>query len=72
MLTQSPSWQPGRFRATFQTLNRRAYVLEFKNSANETNWTGLPAVPGNGSLRLLADPSAAASQRFHRVRHSPR
>lgn len=64
----NPAWQPGRFSAAFQTLNRRTYVLEFKNSVVETNWTALPPVPGNGSLRLLADPNAAAPQRFYRVR----
>jgi exopolysaccharide biosynthesis protein len=67
----NPAWQSGRFTAAFQTLSRRAYVLEFKNSAAETNWTALPAVRGNGSLRLLADPSAAAPQRFYRVRQGP-
>jgi len=66
-----PAWRPGRFSAAFQTLNRRSYVLEFKNSALETNWTALPGLPGNGSLRLLADPTAAAPQRFYRVRLNP-
>lgn len=64
----NPTWRQGRFSAVFQTLYRRAYVLEFNASAVETNWTGLPPVPGNGSLRLLADPNAAAPNRFYRVR----
>jgi exopolysaccharide biosynthesis protein len=67
----NPAWRQGRFSAVFQTLRRRAYVLEFKTSAVETNWTALPPVLGNGSLRLLADPNATAPQRFYRVRQGP-
>jgi exopolysaccharide biosynthesis protein len=67
----NPAWRQGRFSAVFQTLNRRNYVLEFKTSAVETNWTALPPVLGNGSLRLLADPNAAAPQQFYRVRQGP-
>jgi hypothetical protein len=67
----NPAWRQDRFSAVFQTLHHRAYVLEFKTSAAETDWTALPPVLGNGSLRLLADPTAAAPRQFYRVRQGP-
>ena len=63
-----PARQGGQFSAVIQTLNRRSYGLDFKGSLQETGWNGLPAVPGNGALRLLADPQAIVGQRFYRLR----
>jgi hypothetical protein len=60
-----------RFTVIAQTLNRRNYALEFKDALTATNWTALPATSGNGALRVLADPDAAAPQRFYRVRLGP-
>ena len=58
----------GRFTALAQTLSCGQYVLEYKDLLSATNWSSLPAVPGNGALRVLADPAATASQRFYRMR----
>ena len=33
-----------------------------------TNWTALPAVRGDGTVKILIDPAATVSQRFYRVR----
>ena len=66
-----PAWQPDRFSTVFQTLNRSTYVFEFKNGLMEANWTALPPVLGNGSLRLLVDPNPTVPQRFYRVRQEP-
>jgi len=63
----NPSWQTGRFSVVVQTLNRKNYVLESRNSLSTTNWISLPTVSGNGALRLLSDPSATPSQKFYRV-----
>lgn len=62
-----PARTGSRFSALFQTLNRRNYALEFKNNLVTSNWTALPAVTGNGALRLLIDPAATGAQRFYRV-----
>ena len=67
-LPWNPGWKARRFSALAQTLNRKNYVLELKDSLAATNWTLLPAVSGNGALRLLADTNATASQRFYRMR----
>ena len=64
----SPARKGGRFSVLQQTLSRKSYVLEYKASLAETNWTILSTNAGNGALRMLADPSAAAPQRFYRTR----
>ena len=64
----TPARRAGSFSLLVQSLNRRSYALEFKNTLMETNWTALPAVQGNGALRLLTDPDASVSQRFYRTR----
>ncbi|MEY2428626.1 MAG: large repetitive protein, partial [Verrucomicrobiota bacterium] len=63
----SPAWKARRFTALAQTLNRKNYVLEFKDSLAATNWTSLPPVSGNGALRLLPDTNATVAQRFYRT-----
>jgi hypothetical protein len=62
-----PAWNGSRFSALFQTLYRKNYALEFKNTLAASNWTALPTVAGNGALRLLIDPAATGAQRFYRV-----
>jgi hypothetical protein len=64
----TPARHAGSFSLLVQSLNRRSYALEFKNTLVETSWTALPAVQGNGALRLLTDPDASVSQRFYRTR----
>jgi hypothetical protein len=68
----TPAWTDSRFRLLVQTLPRKNYALEFKNSLSDTNWTALPAVPGSGSLTLLLDPDATVPQRFYRMVETPR
>jgi hypothetical protein len=64
----SPTRRGGQFSVLLQTLERRSYVLERKDSLAETNWVALCTNRGNGALRVLADPSAVAPQRFYRMR----
>jgi hypothetical protein len=64
----NPARNGGWFSVLLQTLNRRSYALECKDSLAETNWTILSTNAGNGALKTLADPSAAAPQRFYRTR----
>ncbi|MCX6890868.1 MAG: hypothetical protein NTX51_05015 [Verrucomicrobia bacterium] len=51
-----------------QTLNRKHYALEYSDTLAATNWNSATNTPGNGALKLLADPAATAPQRFYRVR----
>lgn len=44
------------------------YVLGYKDSLRQTNWTQLlPSTAGTGGLLLLRDPFAAGTERFYRV-----
>jgi len=63
----NPAFEGGRFSALVQSLNRNNYALQFKDSLAATNWMPLPGVTGNGALRSLSDPGAAAAQRFFRL-----
>jgi hypothetical protein len=56
------------FSAAVPTVAGRSYVLEFKTSLNQTNWTAFPAIPGDGTILWLSDPAATNAQRFYRVR----
>lgn len=56
------------FSAAVPTLAGRSYLLEFKTSLDQTNWTAFPAVAGNGTILWLSDPAATNAQRFYRVR----
>jgi hypothetical protein len=63
-----PAREGGRFRALAQTLNRKNYALDCKNSLAATNWTLLSTNAGNGALKVLTDPTALGQQRFYRLR----
>jgi len=58
----------GAFRLSVATTNGRKYILEFADSVPSTNWTALPAVRGDGTTKVLTDPTAVGQQRFYRVR----
>jgi hypothetical protein len=64
----TPARQDNSVSLLVQTLYRKNYALEFKNSLADTNWIALPTVRGNGALRVLSDPDASVSQRFYRLR----
>jgi uncharacterized delta-60 repeat protein len=44
-----------------------SYVLEFKNALIDA-WSALPAVAGDGTVKVLTDAGAGASHRIYRVR----
>lgn len=63
----NPTRKGSQFSVLLQTLCRSSYVLERKDSLAETNWSAVCTNSGNGALRVLADPSAVAPQRFYRT-----
>jgi N-acetyl-anhydromuramyl-L-alanine amidase AmpD len=63
----NPVRKAGRFSAVIQTVSRRSYALQYKNSLGGTNWTAVMTTAGNGTLRVLSDPAATAAQRFYRM-----
>jgi hypothetical protein len=64
----NPARNGSRFNTLVQTLNRKTYALEFKNSLAATNWTCVCTNAGNGALRILTDQNATGLQRFYRMR----
>ena len=60
--------QTNRFTAWVPTVRGRAYFLEYKGSLADSAWMMRPPLPGDGTIRQLADPSATTAQRFYRVR----
>jgi len=63
----NPVWSGGTFSASVATDTGKTYLLEYKNSFNDTTWTTLPGVAGDGTVKNLTDPSATVSRRFYRV-----
>ncbi len=61
-------WQEGEFRSLVQTLNRRSYAVDYKNSLAAPTWIANWTNSGNGALRPFSDPNASGPQRFYRVR----
>ncbi|HET7626010.1 MAG TPA: hypothetical protein VFM25_12175, partial [Verrucomicrobiae bacterium] len=50
------------------TLSGKIYILEFKDSLTNPDWTALPSTAGNGTIQTLIDSTATGPQRFYRVR----
>jgi uncharacterized delta-60 repeat protein len=65
----APQWtSSGGFSVAVATTPGSNYVLQYVNNLGDT-WTSLPAVAGDGSVKVLTDPSAtSAPHRFYRVR----
>jgi hypothetical protein len=67
-LLLNPARQGNQFSTLVQTLNRKHYALEYKDSLDATNWSCACTNTGNGALRILPDAMADAPQRFYRMR----
>jgi uncharacterized delta-60 repeat protein len=55
------------FRVSVATISGKSYILQFKNALTDTNWTSLPSVPGDGTVKIMTDNSATVARRFYRV-----
>lgn len=64
----SAQWTNGLFSVATPSECGRVYALEYTLSLTAPNWTPLPLVAGTGGLLTLSDATAAAGQRFYRVR----
>jgi hypothetical protein len=63
-----PVRTPGKFSALVQSLYRKHYALDFKNSLAAPTWTPVCTNAGNGILELLTDNGATPTQRYYRLR----
>ena len=50
------------------TVVGKTYILEYTDSLPASHWTPLPGVPGDGTVKILSDPSPKAQQRFYRLK----
>jgi hypothetical protein len=55
------------FKVSLDTVSGKSHVLQFKNSFSVSNWTALPAVTGDGTMKTLVDASATGTKRVYRV-----
>ena len=55
------------FRASVATVSGKSYLLEFKSALSNASWSVLPSVAGDGTTKVLTDPSATDPRRFYRV-----
>jgi PKD repeat protein len=55
------------FVFSFPTFTSRTYVVQFKNSLDDSNWQTLQSAPGDGATRFVTNALADAPQRFYRL-----
>jgi hypothetical protein len=67
VLVSNSVYAKGVFRLSVPTEQGRSYILEFTDSLTPAKWRALPAVTGDGTVTVLADPAATNQQRFYRV-----
>jgi len=63
----NPFFSNNVFGVSISTVAGKSYTLQFKNALSDSTWTSLPAVPGDGTIKALTDPSATVSRRFYRA-----
>jgi len=64
----NPLLRDAIFSVSLPTQSGRVYALEFNGALDDSSWTTLPLVAGNGGLLTFTDSSATGGQRFYRVR----
>ena len=64
----NPSFGNDGFSFSFPSQSDRVYLIEYKVSLTDTDWTPLPLVPGSGHLLTVIDPTGNGGQRFYRIR----
>ena len=58
----------GMFRLSVPSVKEKRYILEYRDSLSGGNWRAVGAVVGDGSVKILRDPTATTQPRFYRVR----
>ena len=64
----NPMWTSTGFSVSVQSQIGKSYTLEYKASLEDSTWTALQPVSGNGAAITLSDKSATLTQRFYHVR----
>ena len=58
----------GTFRISVPSIRGRHYLLESADSLSGANWRAVGTIIGDGTVKVLPDPTATNHQRFYRVR----
>jgi PKD repeat protein len=66
-LILSPTVNGDDFTFTFDTIAGKTYVIEYKDSLDDTAWQTLQSVPGGGNPKSITNSITAVSQRFFRL-----
>jgi hypothetical protein len=61
-------FRAGEFSLAVPTSVGRRYILEFTDSLSDSNWQAFEAIEGDGTVKVLSDPSPNSQQRFYRIR----
>jgi hypothetical protein len=56
------------FGVSVSTVSGKSYILEYTDSLSSDQWIELPAVLGDGTIKILSDPSPKSQQRFYRLK----
>jgi hypothetical protein len=66
-LLLSPTVNGDDFAFTFETIAGKTYVIDFKDSLDDTAWQTLQSVLGDGNAITITKSITSASQRFFRL-----
>jgi alpha-tubulin suppressor-like RCC1 family protein len=67
----TPGWSQGAFSLRVNALRGKSYYLQHATSLSPPNWRLLRPVPGDNSVKTLADPAASLPHGFYRVWQKP-
>ena len=62
-----PALSNGTFLVSMATVATQTCILEYSDSLIAPNWTALPPVTGDGTVKVLVDPAANPRQRYYRM-----
>jgi hypothetical protein len=63
----SPVLAGGALTFSFQTTSGKTYLVQYKDSLDDTNWQALQTIPGDGAVKNLTNSISTAAQRYYRL-----
>jgi uncharacterized delta-60 repeat protein len=62
-----PRYTGAAFTVAVPTQAGKNYSLQYKNEFSATTWDSLPAIAGDGTIKILSDLNPSSNARFYRV-----
>lgn len=63
----SPTLSSDGFIFSFNTVNGKNYVIEYKDDLTDPLWQTLQTILGDGTLKIVTNATAVPAQRFYRL-----